>query len=103
MRRFIDSVQPIRVRVGEEFAVALAGNPTTGYIWQQTGAGTECVELVAQQFEPGRHAVGAGGLEVFHFRALQPGEARITFEHIRPWIGDPRDRKYFQVIVEPEG
>lgn len=101
MRTFIDSAQPIRVQVGEDFAVALAGNPTTGYVWQQTGTGTECLELVAQKFEPGRQAVGAGGLEVFHFRALQPGETWIAFEHIRPWVGNPRDKKRFQVIVDP--
>jgi inhibitor of cysteine peptidase len=98
VQRLDDPTQAGGVAVGEVFAIALAGNPTTGYTWQAC-ADTQYVALVAQTFELQGPGVGAGGHEVFHFRAVRTGKTEITFEYRRPWGGEVRQTKCFQVVI----
>lgn len=98
MKRFEDPTQTIRLAVGETFALALAGNPTTGYTWQVDMDG-KYLELLERQYEPGGEAIGAGGLEVFHVRALAPGNTEIVFEYKRSWDAKGRDTKNFQLAI----
>ena len=84
MKRYADPRNPIQVAVGDEFAIELEGNPTTGYTWQiQTDS--RHLALLGQEFEPGGKGVGAGGREVFRFHVLASGEAEIDCEYRRPW------------------
>lgn len=98
MRSFDDPAQTIQVAAGEAFAVRLAGNPTTGYTWQAS-VDRSCLELIDQQFEPGGEGVGAGGHEVFRFRARATDQTEIVFEYRRPWGGAARDAARFLVII----
>ncbi len=58
MQRFDDPTQAIRVATGETFAIALVGNPSTGYTWQ-VDVDVQYLELLAQEFEPKGRGVGA--------------------------------------------
>ncbi|MGD2207720.1 MAG: protease inhibitor I42 family protein [Anaerolineae bacterium] len=99
MRTFHDQEQAIRVAVDEAFAIALPGNPTTGYTWE-ADADDRCLELVDRVFEPGSEGVGAGGHEVFRFRALAAADkTEIGFEYKRPWDASARDTKRFRVVI----
>jgi inhibitor of cysteine peptidase len=98
VRRFDDPAQAIHVAAGETFAIALASNPTTGYTWQAE-VDPRCLALLAQEFEPGGDAIGAGGLEVFRFHVRQAGQAEITFEYRRPWGGGARETERFRLVV----
>jgi len=98
MHTFDDPVQDIGVGLGETFALALPGNPTTGYTWQ-ADVDVAYLQLVAQEFAPQGPAVGAGGREVFRFRALQAGETELAFEYRRPWGGEARDSRRFRVLI----
>jgi predicted secreted protein len=98
VQTFVDPTQSIRVAVGETFALALAGNPTTGYLWEAS-VDDQYLGLVFQEFEQGSRGVGAGGQEVFHFCALATGETEIDFTQRRPWGGEPRDTKHFCVVI----
>lgn len=98
MRRFEDPVGLIRVTVGEAFAVALVGNPTTGYNWQAS-VDAQYLELLAQEFEMEGKAAGAGGRDVFRFRALETGETRIAFEYRRPWGGHALDIRRIGLVI----
>ena len=98
MRRFEDPVGLIRVTVGEAFAVALVGNPNTGYNWQAT-VDAQHLELLMQEFEMESKAVGAGGRDVFRFRALETGETHLAFEYRRPWGGQVLDIRRIGVII----
>jgi inhibitor of cysteine peptidase len=98
MQRFDDPTQVSCVAVGELFAISLAGNPTTGYTWQAE-ANAQYLELVGQSFELGGAGAGAGGHEVFRFRAVNAGKAEVAFEYRRPWGGEARDTKRFQVVI----
>ena len=96
MKRYADPIAAIQVAVGDNFAIELAGNPTTGYTWQVHADG-QYLELLGQEFEPGGEGVGAGGQEVFRFRALAAGETEIDCEYRRPWDKEVRDSKRFRV------
>jgi inhibitor of cysteine peptidase len=98
LRSFDDPAQAIHVASGETFAVRLAGNPTTGYTWQAS-VDSPNLELVGQEFEPAGEGIGAGGHEVFRFRALAAGETEIVLEYRRPWGGAARDVARFRVFV----
>ena len=98
MKRFADPGDTIRVEAGESFAIELAGNPTTGYMWQPD-VDSRHLELLEQEFEPGREGVGAGGKEILRFRALATGDTEITFTYRRPWDKESRDAKCFRVAI----
>ena len=98
MKRFADPGAIIRVEAGDSFAIELAGNPTTGYMWQPD-VDSQHLELLGQKFEPGGEGVGAGGTEVFHLRALATGDTEIAFEYRRPWDRVGRDTRSFRVAI----
>lgn len=98
MKRFDDPTQVITVGAGRSFAIALAGNPTTGYTWQAE-VDEQYLQQLGQEFEPRGQGVGAGGQEVVRFRALQAGETEITLRYKRPWQAEARETKQFSVRI----
>jgi inhibitor of cysteine peptidase len=98
VKRFADPGDTIRVEAGEGFAIELTGNPTTGYMWQPN-VDSQHLELLGQEFEPGREGIGAGGKEIFRFRALEAGDTEIAFAYRRPWDKESRDTSNFQVAI----
>ncbi len=101
MKTHADPGTTIQVTAGEEFALELAGNPTTGYMWQIT-ADSRHLELLGQKFEAGGEGVGAGGREVFHFRALADGETELACEYRRPWDKESRATRRFRVVIHKQ-
>jgi inhibitor of cysteine peptidase len=69
-----DAGSTIHVKVGDVIEVALDGNPTTGYTWEEAPGASE---LLAQQGEPefkaSSSAIGSGGTMTLRFKALQQG------------------------------
>jgi inhibitor of cysteine peptidase len=98
VKRYADPEAAIQVAVGEQFAVELTGNPSTGYTWQVRVDG-QLLELLGQEFEPSGEGVGAGGVEVFRFRAVAAGETEIACAYRRPWDTESRDTRRFRVAV----
>jgi inhibitor of cysteine peptidase len=98
VKRFADPGTTIRVGAGDTFAIELAGNPTTGYMWQPD-VDSQHLELLGQEFEPGGGGVGAGGKEIFRFRALRAGDTEIAFAYRRPWDKGSRETSSFQVAI----
>ena len=64
------------VVVGEEFSFTLASNATTGYHWELAEPLNEAiVKLVGSQYQaPNTNLLGAGGQEVWTFRAVGAGQ-----------------------------
>ena len=91
--------------VNTEFIIliALESNPTTGYSWEASYDET-MLELVEETYELGEYAelgvVGAGGTELFRFRALESGEVEITMVYKRAWEEEGIDQKVFNVDIK---
>lgn len=76
----------ISATANEQFNVTLDSNPTTGYEWQVSSISNPTVaEFVSGEYiPPESELLGAGGVQVMTFNALQGGSTTIEFEYIRP-------------------
>lgn len=89
-----DTPASINLHVGDHLMVALAGNPTTGYAWQQTTSEEESIlsPIVGLDYLPDpapAGTTGSGGTFIFRFRADSAGTMNLTFTYRRPWEEDP--------------
>ncbi len=104
VKAYSDSNQTIDIKTSKEFVIliALESNITTGYSWQASFDST-ALELVEQTYELGEYAkegmLGAGGTELYRFKALKSGTFQITFEYQRPWEDESIDQKTFTIDV----
>lgn len=105
VQAYSDPGQAIDIKTSNEFVIliALESNPTTGYSWQAS-FDSAALELVEQTYELGDYAnegaVGAGGTELFRFKALESGTFQITFDYERPWEDESIDQKTFTVEIK---
>jgi len=78
-----DSLSEVSLDVGDQLAVELEANPTTGYSWE-LGPLPDGLQLVSSDFEePGGSLVGAPGMQLFAFDAVGPGGGILRFEYVR--------------------
>lgn len=98
MKRLEDPHGHLEVAAGEDLAIVLPANPTTGYNWQVEAEGTY-LAFLSQEFEPGGAGVGAGGREAFQLRALRPGCTRLRFYYRRSWEGQALETRDYQVTI----
>jgi inhibitor of cysteine peptidase len=74
------------VKPDDDFLIALAANPTTGYGWTATVSNPKVVSADGAAYRaPASKALGAGGEQVLAFEAQHPGTATITLRYRRPW------------------
>lgn len=79
-----DSAQPIVVKVGEEFFIALPSNKTTGYAWTATIGDEKLTAYEGNVYQnPSSGLIGAGGQQIFIFHANRTGTTTITFAYAR--------------------
>ena len=93
----------VTLRVGDRLLVALEGNPTTGYEWENTLVYEYAVlrEFAEVEFRPDSALIGAGGLFLFRYEAVDTGPQGFRFDYRRPWESvEPLQRVEFQVSVE---
>jgi inhibitor of cysteine peptidase len=94
---------PLEVAKGDPLTITLDANPTTGFQWQLAQPLDEKVlKLVTHAFQrPATSGVGAGGTDVWTFKAIGAGSTAIVLEYRRPWEKDvpAAERKTFPVVV----
>lgn len=99
------SINLIEVKVGQEFNITLESNPSTGYGWQLSKPLNETIlNLIGSEYKPSEESgliVGAGGTEIWTFRAVKSGTAEISLKYVRPWETDvpPIQEQNFGIIV----
>ncbi len=81
----------IEANVGQEFTITLESNPSTGYQWQLAKALDEgIVKLVGTKYKASETGlIGAGGTEVWTFKAVGDGTTEISLMYMRPWESVP--------------
>jgi len=105
VKAYTDPGETIGIGANKEFIIliALESNPTTGYSWEASYDET-MLELVEETYELGEYAqqgaVGAGGTELFRFRALESGEVEITMVYKRSWEEEALDQKVFTINID---
>ena len=73
--------------VGDEIAVELDENPTTGYRWQ-VAVDTDALRVVDDGFTPASAAAGASGVRRFTVTALREGAPELRLRKLRSWQPD---------------
>jgi len=102
----VKPAKPVKIaaQAGKEFTVELVSNPTTGYSWRLAKPLDEKIlKFVGKEyFGKKTKLVGAGGREVWTFRALAKGKAKIELEYVRDWEKKPvpADTAGFKVIIK---
>lgn len=102
---FQDPGVPIKVRLGDEFSIVLASNPSTGFRWQMTMPEEQRIvsflgsaHVASQEVMP-----GVPGEEVYQFKAMLPGETTAGFVYERPWeTRTAPTRKIFTILVQKQ-
>ena len=96
MPDFIDIV----LNAGDQLAVTLAGNPTTGYIWEIQAVDARILQPVGVwEFQPASDRMGAGGTETRRFVAIAPGTTTLELVYHRPWERDAPPLKLIEITV----
>ena len=99
-----DPSVPIEVTAGSEFYIAVPSNPTTGYHWQVMNSWDPQVMLVKateyQSTSP-EGVVGGGGMDIWRFDAVGPGDATFVLSYFPPSNNsDPEQTMTFTVKVK---
>jgi inhibitor of cysteine peptidase len=93
----------IQARVGEEFVITLASNPSTGHQWRLADSlDARLLRLAGRTYVPAQPVkVGSGGHERFTFVALAPGETTIRMRYERGVQRSAPGRAEFRVRIHP--
>ena len=97
----------VEVAAGGTIIVTLESNPSTGFSWalaENTDEGV--LEEAGNEFQIDDPAdppiVGAGGHEIWTFKALKKGTSTISMEYSRPWEGGEKGVQTFELTVVVE-
>jgi inhibitor of cysteine peptidase len=90
----------IVLNAGDQLAVTLEGNPTTGYIWEIQDVDARILQPVgAWDFQPASDRMGAGGTETRQFVAITAGTTTLELVYHRPWERDAPPLKMIAISV----
>ena len=96
------SGKQVEIAAGGTLTVTLESNQTTGFQWELKSVGdTSVLQSQGGTYEaPGdTGAVGAGGEEVWTFKALKPGTSSLSMEYSQPWDGGTKAGQTFGLTV----
>ena len=101
------SGKTIEISAGNSLTVTLDSNPTTGFSWALKAIGNESVlEQAGHEFKAAPASnpplLGAGGKEIWTFKALNKGSSTISMEYVRSWEQnvEPQDTFALTVVVK---
>jgi inhibitor of cysteine peptidase len=80
----------VTMAIGEVLALTINGNPTTGYVWEQTSGDDLVLASTGQPaYTADSQLIGAGGTYVFRWQARAAGTTTIELVYHRPWETEP--------------
>ncbi len=74
-----DNGTTINLGIDDPFEIELAGNPTTGYIWEVLSYDTSIIKQIGEaSFDPNDDKIGSGGKYTFEFQTIAAGQTSLT-------------------------
>jgi len=91
------------VEVGDKIRVELCSNPTTGFQWDYEMTIENVIKEEDHDFEePGRDVLGAAGIEIWTFEAVETGTTDVQMEDSQPGEGGLKSEWTYTVTVTVE-
>ena len=98
-----DDGREMQLKKGQTLVVTLEGNPTTGYSWEVAEPLDEQVlrQVGEAEFKAESELVGAGGVQILRFEAVNAGKTTLKLVYHHPWEKDvePLETYSIQVVV----
>ncbi len=96
--------EQVELELGEILVVTLESNPSTGYRWEQPkNSKSILVQLGQAEFKSSETGeppmVGAGGWEIFRFKAVSAGQMTLELVYHRSWEEGVEPLKTFSIQV----
>jgi predicted secreted protein len=95
------SGKKVEIAANGSLTITLESNATTGYSWELKQIGdTSILQKTDNKYEaPTSGLIGAGGKEVWTFKALKAGTSTLSMEYSQPWTGGQKGAKSFTLTV----
>jgi inhibitor of cysteine peptidase len=98
-----DNGKTIQVHVGNELAIALDANPSTGYQWAIEKRNDLLLPLKQSSFSASNGSIGSSGTQTFTWVAKRAGTVHLQFKYWRSFEGDRSITRQFAVTIEIQG
>ena len=94
----------VNVKQGQKIAISLAGNPTTGFIWNNATK-SDAVKLDGKvMHRASNQLLGAPGISTATFEVVAGGKGTIVLEYKRPWEKNPPASTFkVNLVVDGKG
>ena len=95
-----DNGRTINFGIDDPFEIELAGNPSTGYIWDVLSYDSTIVKQVGKaEFEPIDDKIGSGGKYTFNFQTISAGQTTLVLIYYRKFEENVPPAKTFELKV----
>jgi predicted secreted protein len=92
-----------QVEIGDKIRAKLCSNPTTGFKWEYEMSNENVLKEEDYDFEePKGDVVGAPGIEVWTFEAVNKGTTEVHMAYSRPWEGGEKEEWTYTITVTVE-
>jgi predicted secreted protein len=92
-----------QVEIGDKIRAKLCSNPTTGFKWEYEIGNENVLNEEDYDFEePKGDVVGAAGIEVWTFEAVNKGTTEVRMAYSQPWEGGEKEEWTYTVTVTVE-
>lgn len=91
----------VNLSVGDLLIVTLDSNPSTGYSWTNASvSNASVIKQTGREFKAAAtNMVGAGGQDIWTFKALEKGTSTISMNYSRSWEKDVAPIATFNVTI----
>jgi len=91
----------LKLQPGDQVAVSVPGNPTTGYTWELAAISVNVLEPgLEPDYVRDSDLIGAGGRYTFRFTARSHGYTRIILAYLRKWEKEVPPVKTFEITAD---
>ena len=93
----------IEMEVGDKIRLKLCSNQTTGFQWEYEVTTENIVKEEDHDFEePEEDIVGAAGIELWTFEAVEKGTTELLMEYSQPWEGGLKAEWTYTITIMVE-
>lgn len=95
-----NNLNDFEVEIGDKITVRLCSNASTGFQWEYVMTTENVVREEDHDFEePEGDIVGAAGVEVWTFEAVEKGTTEIKMEYSQPWEGGTKGEWTYTITI----